>query len=347
MIGRGYEIKKTQNLDDVLENLLPTYNKADPAVHEVSAEQSEAENQRRRQFEAERSEQDTIAIHSKLPSNEEITKLCISLEEILFPGYRTEVLNGDARFKLLLGKTLDEIYDILYDQVSKSLPFRWLGEYTKTKKSLISREIESETEFIVNTILEKLSCIRELIKKDVLAAYNGDPAAMSYAEIILSYPGLRAVAIYRIAHELYELDVPLIPRMMTEYAHSETGIDIHPGAQIGESFFIDHGTGVVVGETCRIGNRVKIYQGVTLGAKSFPLDADGNPIKGIKRHPDIEDDVIIYAGATILGGDTVIGKGSVIGGNVWVTESIPPYSVVIQKHAEIEIRNADSKTKVA
>ena len=331
MIKQEYKIRKIQKLDNVLETLLPTYN-------EVNT-------------------QDTIAIHSKLPSNEEITTLCIKLEEILFPGYRTTILNGHISFDNLIKETLNEIYDILYDQVNKSLPFRWASEYAKsngrlrltakTKKSLISQEIELETEFIVSTVLDKLPIIRGALKQDVLAAYNGDPAATSYAEIILSYPGLRAIAIYRIAHELYKFNVPIIPRMMTEYAHSETGIDIHPGAQICEGFFIDHGTGVVIGETCRIGNRVKIYQGVTLGAKSFSLDADGNPVKGIKRHPDIEDDVIIYAGATILGGDTVIGKGSVIGGNVWVTESIPPYSVVVQKHAEIEIRNANHKEKAA
>ena len=343
MIKRGeYEIKKIQKLDNVLETLLPTYNKVDPVVHEVTTERSEAVHE----VTAERSEQDTIAIHSKLPSNEEITTLCIKLEEILFPGYRTTILNGHISFDGLIKETLDGIYGILYDQVDKSLPFRWAAEYAKTKKSLASREMELETEFIVSTVLEKLPAIRDVLKQDVLAAYTGDPAATSYAEIILSYPGLRAIAIYRIAHELYKFNVPLVPRMMTEYAHSETGIDIHPGAQICEGFFIDHGTGVVIGETCRIGNRVKIYQGVTLGAKSFSLDADGNPVKGIKRHPDIEDDVIIYAGATILGGDTVIGKGSVIGGNVWVTESIPPYSVVVQKHAEIEIRK-NRKAKVA
>ncbi|MBC8228644.1 serine acetyltransferase [bacterium] len=342
-----YKIQKIQKLNNVLENLLPTYNAGEPVVHEVTAERSEAENQRRRQFEAERSEQDTIAIHSRLPSNEEITILCNKLEEILFPGYRKTILNGHISFDVLVKETLNEIYDILYDQVSKSLPFRWASEYTKTKDFLRPNEIELETEFIVNTVLEKLPIIRNALKQDVLAAYNGDPAATSYAEIILSYPGLRAIAIYRIAHEFYKFNLPIIPRMMTEYAHSETGIDIHPGAQICEGFFIDHGTGVVIGETCRIGNRVKIYQGVTLGAKSFSLDADGNPIKGIKRHPDIEDDVIIYAGATILGGDTVIGKGSVIGGNVWVTESIPPYSIAVQKNAEIEIRNANHKEKAA
>lgn len=320
MIRQEYKIKKIQKLDNVLESLLPTYN-VDP--------------------------QDTITIHSKLPSNEEITTLCTKLEEILFPGYRTTILNGHISFDDLIKETLSEIYDILYDQTSKSLPFRWVSEYAKAKNVLRTSEIELETEFIVSTVLGKLPIIRGALKQDVLAAYNGDPAAKSYAEIILSYPGLRAIAIYRIAHELYKFNVPIIPRMMSEYAHSETGIDIHPGAQICEGFFIDHGTGVVIGETCRIGNRVKIYQGVTLGAKSFSLDANGNPIKGIKRHPDIEDDVIIYAGATILGGDTVIGKNSVIGGNVWVTKSIPPYSVVVQKNAEIEIRNTNHKEKLA
>ena len=158
---------------------------------------------------------------------------------------------------------------------------------------------------------------------------EGDPAAKGYDEIIFSYPGLLAITIYRIAHELHNLGVPIIPRIMTEHAHSITGIDIHPGATIGESFFIDHGTGVVIGETCTIGKRVRLYQGVTLGAKSFPLDKDGNPIKGIKRHPDVEDDVIIYSEATILGPVT-IGRGSVIGGNVWLPRSVPPGSRISQ-----------------
>lgn len=317
MSKREYEQRKTQSLDNALENLLPTYHQVD--------------------------QQDAMALCSHIPSNKEVTMLCQKLEEVFFCGYRTTSLNGSVRFVALVSETLDLIYDILYDLVNKSLPFRWFGEPARMKKQELVDDIETETEYIVDTILGKLPNIREIIKKDILAAYNGDPAAKSYAEIILSYPGPRAIAIYRFAHELYRLDVPLIPRMMTEYAHSETGIDIHPGAQIGEYFFIDHGTGVVIGETCNIGDRVKIYQGVTLGAKSFSLDADGHPIKGIKRHPDIEDDVIIYAGATILGGDTVIGKQSVIGGNVWVTESIPPYSVVIQKHPEFEIRNTNNK----
>ena len=177
-------------------------------------------------------------------------------------------------------------------------------------------------------ILEGLPDIRELLRDDIQAAFEGDPAAKSIEEIMLSYPSLEAMSIFRIAHHVYTCGVPILPRIMTEYAHRNTGIDIHPGAAIGRRFFIDHGPGGVIGETCSIGANVKLYQGVTLGAKSFPLDENGNPIKGIKRHPDIEDNVVIYAGATILGGDTRIGHDSVIGGNVWLTQSVPPYSTV-------------------
>ena len=181
---------------------------------------------------------------------------------------------------------------------------------------------------VVMTLISKFPEIREMIQTDVQAAYNGDPAATSTEEILLSYPSIRAVFIHRIAHELYKQEVTIVPRIMSEYAHQLTGIDIHPGASIGHSFFIDHGTGVVIGETCTIGNNVKIYQGVTLGALSFPLDENGNPIKGIKRHPNIEDNVVIYAGATILGGKTTIGRNSVLGSNIWLTSTVPPYSRV-------------------
>jgi len=176
--------------------------------------------------------------------------------------------------------------------------------------------------------MEKLPEVRRLLSTDIRAAYLGDPAAMLLEEILLSYPSIEAVSTYRLAHELVLLKVPLIPRIMTEYAHQVTGIDIHPGAAIGENFFIDHGTGVVIGETCVIGNNVKLYQGVTLGAKSFELDEHGNPVKGVKRHPNIEDNVVIYSGATILGGTTTVGHDSVIGGNVWLLESVPPYTKV-------------------
>lgn len=185
--------------------------------------------------------------------------------------------------------------------------------------------------------------IADVLNTDIVAAYNGDPAALSHEEILLAYPGFEAVSVYRLAHELYNMKVPLLPRVMTELAHSRTGIDIHPGATIGRYFFIDHGTGVVIGETCVIGEHVKIYQGVTLGARSFELDSDGNPVKGVKRHPDIEDNVVIYAGATILGGDTRIGHNCIIGGNVWLTHSVAPDSIVYNADPPPVIRSEQSK----
>ncbi|MDD3537202.1 MAG: serine acetyltransferase [Eubacteriales bacterium] len=190
------------------------------------------------------------------------------------------------------------------------------------------------TEHITCQFIGSLAGIADCLEYDIKAAYEGDPAALSEKEIMLSYPAFEAISIYRLAHRLHELSVPLIPRMMTEYAHSITGIDIHPGAQIGRYFFIDHGTGVVIGETCTIGDHVKLYQGVTLGAKSFELDEHGNPIKGIKRHPDIGNHVVIYAGATILGGNTVIGDNCVIGGNVWLTHSVEAGKKIFYNNGE-------------
>ena len=181
---------------------------------------------------------------------------------------------------------------------------------------------------VAGKLMDTLPQIRRMLSLDVKAAYDGDPAAKNYEEILLSYPSMEAITVYRVAHELYLLEVPVVPRIMTEYAHQNTGIDINPGATIGKSFFIDHGTGVVIGETTVIGNNVKLYQGVTLGAKSFELDPDGNPVKGIKRHPNIEDNVVIYSGASILGGDVTIGANSVIGGNVWLTTSVPKNTTV-------------------
>jgi serine O-acetyltransferase len=185
-----------------------------------------------------------------------------------------------------------------------------------------------QPEMITLEFMKQILPIREVLTTDLEAAYIGDPAARSVEEILLSYPSVEAVSTYRIAHELYKLGLPMVARIMSETAHAKTGIDIHPGATIGSHFFIDHGTGVVIGETCVIGNNVKLYQGVTLGAKSFELDDDGNPVKGVKRHPNIEDDVVIYAGATILGGDVTVGKGCVVGGNAWITRSVPEYTMV-------------------
>ncbi len=184
--------------------------------------------------------------------------------------------------------------------------------------------------------------LRDILQADVQSAYEGDPAATSQLEVVMSYPGLYAIAVHRVAHQLVKLGVPLIPRVMSEHAHSRTGIDIHPGATIGSGFFIDHGTGVVIGETCKIGKNVKLYQGVTLGALSFAKDEQGNLVKGIKRHPDVENNVIIYAGATILGGETVIGHHSVIGGNVWLTHSVPPHSKVYNTQPSLVVKTKPS-----
>ena len=189
--------------------------------------------------------------------------------------------------------------------------------------------------------LERLPQVRMVLEEDVRAAFEGDPAAKSYHEIVFCYPGFEAISIYRLAHELLSLGVPLIPRMMAESAHAKTGIDIHPGATIGPGFFIDHGTGVVIGETCLIGEDVKLYQGVTLGALSFPRDAEGNLVRNKKRHPTLEDGVVVYANATILGGDTVIGHHAVIGSNVWLTHSVGPNTRVLMEEPTLKIRRPD------
>jgi serine O-acetyltransferase len=272
---------------------------------------------------------------------------------------RRGVLNNTTRNKVieilksLRSLILPGIYEnkpVNYDELENVINKRITcaaSELCNTVKGILVHECSGNedtdecteiAEGITIKVLEGLPEIRSLLDKDIKAAYNGDPAAKSYEEVILSYPSIEAISIYRIAHLFYNLNVPIIPRIMTEYAHKNTGIDIHPGAAIGSSFFIDHGTGVVIGETCTIGNNVKLYQGITLGAKSFPLDEHGNPIKGVKRHPDVEDNVIIYSGATILGGNTIIGHDSVIGGNVWLTDSIPPYSTVFNSSPQPAIK---------
>jgi serine O-acetyltransferase len=269
-----------------------------------------------------------------LPSESEVVLVLQLLDSIFFPGYREEcpaIANSGQGYPIdtLVTERLDEVYDRLYRQVTRALPFRWASEYARSRGVPVpDLDVEEEAQRVVGRFFSRLGSIRELLKSDVHAAYRGDPAAHSFAEIILSYPGLRAIVTHRVAHELYALEVPIIPRIMNEWIHTRTGIDIHPGARIGESFFIDHGTGVVIGETTVIGDRVKIYQGVTLGARSFPVDDEGNPVKGIKRHPTIEDDVIIYPGVTILGGETIVGRGSVIGNNVRLTRSVAPETKV-------------------
>jgi len=250
------------------------------------------------------------------PDRQEVVKVIHELEALLFPMvYRREYPN--MADETLLSQALYR----LRDQLVAALRFRMDAEEAQ----------EAAAEEICARFAERLPEVKRLLLLDVEALYEGDPAAVSREEVMISYPGFRAIMIFRIAHELYLLKAPLIPRIMTEYAHERTGIDIHPGAKVGEYFFIDHGTGIVVGETTTIGDHVKLYQGVTLGARSFELDADGNPVKNIKRHPDIGNHVVIYANATILGGDTVIGDHCVIGGNTWLTRSVEAGSVISYK----------------
>ena len=264
-----------------------------------------------------------------LPSRAAAIEIVEGLRTVLFPGYYGPSELSAASLRYHVGSTLDRLIRTLQEQIRRGLCFSCEGEDPQRCADCEARALETAHAF-----LERLPEVKRLLVTDVRAAYEGDPAATSPDETIFCYPGIQAITSYRIAHELYRLGVPLIPRIITEHAHSETGIDIHPGARIGETFFIDHGTGIVVGETCRIGARVRVYQGVTLGAKSLPLDEHGNPIKGIERHPIVEDDVVIYSGATILGPVT-IGRGSVIGGNVWLTRSVPPDSQVFVKHQEL------------
>ena len=268
-----------------------------------------------------------------LPGTEAIIKLLEKFLALLYPGCHSKHPIACDECQPFMESLLKEVLDKLYDQV-----FRAYDHICRAKMCAGCQECKDKAENAVSSLMNELPEIRRMLREDIQAAYEGDPAARSTIEIVMSYPGLFAVTVHRIAHSLYQHQVPLIPRVMSEHAHSKTGIDIHPGATIGPGFFIDHGTGVVIGETCNIGNHVKIYQGVTLGALSFDKDENGNLIKGNKRHPDVEDDVIIYAGATILGGKTVIGKGAVIGGNVWLIHSVPAGAKVYNKQPSPEIK---------
>ncbi|MCA1594354.1 MAG: serine acetyltransferase [Acidobacteria bacterium] len=269
-----------------------------------------------------------------LPSQAEVIRMLAALQELVFPGYTgAQGLTG-ASLRLHVESRMAWLHEALTEQISRAINH---GEKLDDACPVTDRQAtECAEEF-----LAQLPSLRKSLATDVKAAYDGDPAATCYDEIIFSYPGVYAVMTYRLAHELFRLGVPLIPRIMTEHAHHRTGVDIHPGTQIGSSFFIDHGTGVVIGGTAVIGDRVKLYQGVTLGAFSFDKDADGQLVRNTKRHPTIEDDVVVYAGATILGGDTIIGCGSRIGGNVWLTHSVPPYTRVLQESPGLRIVTTD------
>ncbi len=278
--------------------------------------------------------------YCSLPNYETIVACTESLKEVLYPGYRRRDGLHLGNVEYHVGDLIDNLHDKLTGQIARAL----CHEAGKGARCNFQQraDFESLGQEITLKFLEQLPDLRRVLALDVEAAYAGDPACKSLDEVILCYPGLEAVTVYRLAHLLHELGVPLIPRMMTEWAHSRTGIDIHPGAKIGKHFFIDHGTGVVIGETCEIGDWVKLYQGVTLGALSFATDADGNLVRGTKRHPTIQDRVIIYANATILGGKTVIGHDSVIGSSVWLTRSVEPHTTVTVEVPKLRIRGGQN-----
>lgn len=307
-----HTIAERQNrLANIMERIAASYDEARPKIHHLD--------------------------RMPLPAREDAAAIMQALEEVIYPGYYSA---GGVTHQGIIYRVQERtgwLFEHLRDQISKGL------QHMKHLDGELSLAADDAAEEYAYGFLESLPRIRRVLAKDIQAAYDGDPAAHCIDEIILSYPAAYAITAYRVAHELHVMGVPLLPRMLTELAHSRTGIDIHPGARIGESFFIDHGTGVVIGETTSIGNHVKLYQSVTLGALSFPKDAHGRLIRGRKRHPTIEDRVVIYAGATILGGDTVIGEGSIIGGNVWLTESVPPGTRVVQAEAKPRFLTLDEQ----
>eukprot|EP00906_Rhabdomonas_costata_P029983 RCo042343 len=270
-----------------------------------------------------------------LPNRQKLELILATTRKVMFPGLFTDFQITDENIKFHLGMLLSELKALLVDQIARALAYE-----RKDCSVQIASGVEEDARERTAAFMATLGSLRSMLLKDVEAAMRGDPAAKSHEEIILCYPGIEAVFVHRVAHELFRLKVPLIPRIMGELAHQRTAIDIHPGAEIGSSFFIDHGTGVVIGETTKIGNNVKLFHGVTLGALSTK---DGQALAGKKRHPTIEDDVTIYAGAVILGGKTVIGKGSTIGGSVFVTQSVPPGNVVTSIQPELRLRGPSSR----
>lgn len=269
-----------------------------------------------------------LAVGEKLPKRSEIIDIINEVRRIMYPGYFGTENIAFVSTESFAGTKLASIYEKLFKQIKVALSYK--------VDSPDKEQIGKKAEELTLEFLDRLPYVQEMLYKDVEAELEGDPAANSKEEVIISYPGIYAIFVYRIAHELYKMQVPFIPRIMTEYAHGKTGIDINPGAEIGEYFFIDHGTGIVIGETCNIGNHVKIYQGVTLGALSL---RKGQALSGIKRHPTIEDNVVIYANATILGGETIIGHDSVVAGNCFVVESIPANTTVSSTIPELKYKN--------
>ena len=288
---------------------------------------------------------DGLLTHSPAPKN--VVDALRVLLDVMFPGKISATPVDGSELGVFLIRRLSEAWRLLHREIRRALPYRWIGEAARVEGARPPKvdNLDRETDRILKAFLDTLPGVRRLLVADVQAAYDGDPAALTFAEVLLSYPGLLAIAAHRLAHELYRLRVPIIPRIMSEWIHTKTGTDIHPGARIGRAFFIDHATGVVIGETTEIGDHVKLYQGVTLGARSFALGADGMPVKHVKRHPTVRDDVIIYAHATILGGETVIGARSVVGSNVFLMESVPADSVVSSTHPVLQIREKKRSKK--
>ncbi len=274
-----------------------------------------------------------------IPSNQSVVALIHQARGLLFPGYFTQTKLTQANLEYYIGQETTSFFENLSHQIIAAIQH---GCYRHKRACTNCSEQGHD---IALAFVRALPAIKDILAADIDAALEGDPAAQGYDEVIFSYPGLFAITVYRLANRLHCLGVPIIPRIMTEYAHSRTGIDIHPGATIGPGFFIDHGTGVVIGETTEIGQNVRLYQGVTLGALSLPKDA-GDRYRHTKRHPTIEDEVIVYANTTILGGDTVIGARSVIGGNIWLTESVPPDTKVLLKRPELIYTGKDRKKRV-
>jgi len=277
-----------------------------------------------------------------LPSRKVVIEVLEDIFTVLFPGYLGKKDLTKANIKYFLGNTLTSVYTRLTNEVEKSL------KYICRKITECPHDIcQKRAQVVVKELLEKIPEIRKLLSGDIEAAYSGDPAAVSTEDVILSYPCVLAITTYRIAHELYLLGVPLIPRIMSEHVHSLTGIDIHPGAKIGKKFFIDHGTGVVIGETTEIGDNVKLYQGVTLGALSFPKDETGQVIKGRKRHPTIGNNVVIYSGATLLGAEAIVGDNVVIGGNVWITSPVASGTKITIARPELKYQEEKPKDSIS
>ena len=279
------------------------------------------------------------SVLSAYPNTKKVVQGLQYLLDAVFPGRNPNHDLDQSGLDNYLLESLQNGWTLLLPEIEKAIPLRWNGQANLRNPSKEEQEsIKFLAAKVASDLFNQLPKIRSLVIKDIMAAYDGDPAAHSYAEVKMAFPGVLAIASHRIAHELYLLNVPSVPRIMSEWIHSKTGCDIHPGAKIGEAFFVDHPTGVVIGETAVIGNNVKLYQGVTLGAKSFPLDENGKPIKHIRRHPTVEDNVVIYSNATILGGETVIGKGSTVGGNVFLLESVPPDSFVSSSSGSPKIK---------